>query len=126
MYADYEYYTLSYLKGRKERIDREEFEYYSGQAADKMQYLAMGKITENMAERKEIKDCCCAMAEEICKYEKARENGSCAPVSSWSNDGESGSYSIENSEVTEKGHNAKIMEIARRFLLRVGLLNRRC
>ena len=37
MYADYGYYTSNYLKGRKEQIDREEFEYYSGRAADKMQ-----------------------------------------------------------------------------------------
>lgn len=126
MYADYDYYLSDYLKKDTGKISGEDFDKYSSMAAEEMQYYTMGTITEEMAGRKEIKDCCCAMAEEIYKYETARENESGAVISSWSNDGESGSYDVADSEVTQKGHNAKKMQIARRYLLRLGLLNRRC
>lgn len=127
MYADYSYYLTGFPHTKAGPvIVCEDFPVYSEQATIRMDYLTGGRITDNLAEAREIKSCCCEMAEAIYKYEKARENDAAAPITSWNNDGESGSYDMSSSEVTEDGHNKQIGKIARKYLLRYGLLNRGC
>ena len=126
MYADYSYYLAGYLHKDSGLISAADFPFYAQQAGSRMDYLTWGRIADALEEREEIKLCCCEMAEAIYRYEKARENASGAPVASWSNDGESGSYEMSSSDFTEEGHNRKIGQIARKYLLRFGLLNRRC
>lgn len=127
MYADCSYYLHSFPHTAATPIIAcENFPVYAEQASLRMDYLTWGKITDTLAETKEVKSCCCEMAEAIYKYEKARNNEAGAPIASWNNDGESGSYDMNNSEVTEDGHNRKINQIARKYLLRYGLLNRGC
>lgn len=126
MYADYNYYLNGYSHGKPVLIDEMNFPAYSQQASVRMDYLTWGRITDSLAETVEVRSCCCKMAEAIYRYEQARSNVSGAPVSSWSNDGESGSFDMSSSVVTEEGHNRLIGQIARQYLLRFGILYRRC
>lgn len=126
MYADYGYYLAGYSHKDSGLIPENMFPFYSLKASVRMDYLTWGRITSALAERDEVKSCCCAMAEAIYRYDLARKNESGAVVASWSNDGESGSYDLQGSDLTEEGHKRKIGEISREYLLRLGLLNRRC
>lgn len=126
LYADYQDYQNNYKRGLAACIPEADFPFYAQQASHRMDYLTWGRITDTLAETENIKNCCCEMAEAIYRYERARNNDSGAPVSSWSNDGESGSYDMSGSDVTQNGHEKQIGQIARKYLLRLGLLNRGC
>jgi len=126
MYADYSYYLAGYLHKDSGLIPENDFPACSQKASTRMDYLTWGRITDAQAAGEEIQSCCCEMAEAVYRYEQARNNEAGAPVASWSNDGESGSYEMTSSDVTEEGHNRLIGRIARKYLLRLGLLDRRC
>lgn len=126
MYANYSYYKAGYLHKDTGLISEADFPAYAQQASMRIDYLTWGRVSDTLAAREEIKLCCCEMAEAIYRYDQARDNESAAPIVSWSNDGESGSYDISSSDITEEGHNRMINKIARKYLLRLGLLNRRC
>lgn len=126
MYADYSYYQAGYLHKDSGLIPESDFPSYSQKASARMDYLTWGRITDTQAAGTEIQSCCCEMAETIYRYEQAKDNESGAPVASWSNDGEAGSHDMSSSDFTEEGHNRKVGQIARKYLLRLGLLNRRC
>lgn len=126
MYADYSYYLAGYLHKDSGLISAADFPEYAQQASTRMDYLTWGRITDAQATSEKVKSCCCEMAEAIYKYERAKDNESGALVASWSNDGESGSFEMSSSDFTEEGHNRQIGKIARRYLLFLGVLNRRC
>lgn len=126
MYADYNYYLTKYLHKDSGLLSVTDFPVFAEKAGAKMDYLAWGRIQGSRADLDEVKSCCCELAEAIFLFERARDNESGAPVSSWSNDGESGSYDMASSNLTNEGHEKHVGAIARKYLLRLGLLSRRC
>lgn len=126
MYANYQEYLEYCGDVGKVVIPELEFPFYAKQASHRIDYLTWGKITDALAETENVKSCCCEIAEAIYRYDRARNNDSGAPVASWGNDGESGSYDMSSSDMTSNGHEKKIGQIARKYLLRLGLLNRGC
>lgn len=126
IYADYGYYQTRYSKEDSGLRDQKDFDIYAKKASVFMDYITAGRITDVIAESENLKDCCCDMAEQIYKFEKARDNESGGLVASWSNDGESGTYNLNESVVSESAHRRKMAEIARAYLLQFGLLYRGC
>lgn len=126
IYADYGYYQIGYLNKETGLICEEDFALYAKKASIHMDCISSGRITGSLAQNERIKDCCCEMAEQLYRFEKARENESGAPVASWSNDGESGTYDLSESGVSESAHRKKMAQIARMYLLQLGLLYRGC
>ena len=124
MYADYNFYVMQFDRSGSQLISGLDFPYYAGMASAKMDYLAQGKITGELQGKDEVKSCCCAVAEALYRYDQATDNPAAAPVTSWSNDGESGSYAMDSSSVTEEGLNRKVMQVMRTYLWKYGALYR--
>lgn len=126
MYADYAFYLAGFLHKDTGLISEAEFDGYADRASTEMDYRTMGRIRGALVESEAVKKCCCEMAEAIYQYDQVVANGSGAPLASWSNDGESGSYDLSATDLTPGGHAARLSAICQKHLLRLGVLNRRC
>lgn len=127
MYADYAYYETDYLLGREAAIPEEKFPYWEKQARVEVDKHTFGRIAEDPGLITEpVKDCVCEIAELLYKAdeitEQARQQGYAGPLASYSNDGESGSVDLSQSNYTESGKAEKIREIISRYLAFTGLL----
>lgn len=126
MYADYAFYLAGFLHRETGLIPEEEFDGYSERAGVEMDYRTMGRIRGGLAGSDAVKKCCCELAEAMYEYGQAVANGGGAPLASWSNDGESGSYDLSASDLTPESHAGRLSGICRKYLLRLGVLCRRC
>ena len=64
-YADYEYYTETYLLGRSAAVSAADFNFYAMQASTVIDRYTFGNIdAENVPEA--VQSCCCELAEILC------------------------------------------------------------
>lgn len=127
IYADYRYYVQDYLIGKEPVIPETEFDFFEKQAAKEIDMHTFKRIRANPALlTEEVKECVCAVTEFLYEAENvtkwAVSQGLAGPLVSWSNDGESGSIDINQSNYTESGKRSKIKDIIRLHLGNTGLL----
>ena len=127
MYADYFYYTDGYLIGRDPVVPENVFAYWEKQARTEIDRRSYGRLRykpELISEK--VKDCVCEVAELLYRADivarQEIESGAAGPLSSYSNDGESGTFDLSQSVCTESGKNRKVKEIIFRYLGDTGLL----
>lgn len=126
MYAslsDYESYS-----GKKEPlIPGGSWTYWERRAEGEIDKRTMGRLkTDPMLVTEAVKKCTCEIAELLYQAnefsEQARQQGGAGPLSSYSNDGESGTFDLSQSVYTEDGKDRKVKEIIYRYLAFSGLL----
>lgn len=127
VYADYAYYESGYLLGKAPAVPEDVFQYWEKQARAEIDALTFGRLQKNISLVPEgVKDCTCAVAELLYKAnsisEKALQEGAAGPLSSYSNDGESGTFALDESAYTETGKRAELQRLVHKYLGRTGLL----
>lgn len=111
VYADYSYYTDSYLLGRKAAIDAASFPYYARQASIEIDSMTFGRA----ADIEPVKMACCELAELMCEYCEVKQNKGIA--------GETvKGYSVSYREWSDAQYAAEIGSIIRKHLTDTGLL----
>ena len=124
-YVDFDYYTAEYLCGTEAVIPESEFAFYAKKAKAEIDAMTHNSIRYLTLVPDEVKDAACAIAEHLysCdKITKASLNSGLAGVlTSYSNDGESGTVD-SSSSYTEAGKRNAIRSIARKYLAYTGLL----
>lgn len=126
-YVDYSYYISGYLTGRTPSVPEGEFLYWEGQAEleiDKRTFRRLKQAPELVDDS--VKKCACAVLELLYKADKLSEQsyqaGHMGPLTSYSNDGVSGSFDLSQSEYAGAGKQKKIQEIIVTYLSHTGLL----
>lgn len=128
MYADRKYYETGYLLGRSPVIPEDVYPYWEKQAERVLnQYTLSRLVADFNLITDEVKDCTCELAELLYQADtvsqKAAEQGG-GLLSSYSNDGESGTFDLSQSSYTEEGKSKKEREIIYKYLGNTGLLYR--
>lgn len=126
-YVDNEYYLNDYLQGRDETVPEDDFAFWEKKARLTIDRATSSRIHDLDEIPEEVKDCTCAVMEVLYKgdvYEKQLSAaGLAGPLSSWSNDGESGSVDLSRAAyATADGREAEIRRILRLYLGDTGLL----
>lgn len=127
VYADFDYYVSDYKMGKAPEVSGEDFPYWEKQARAEIDALTFGRLKANPALIfDDVKDCICAVAELLYKAdslsEQARQAGAAGNLISYSNDGESGTFSAEGSAYTESGKKAEVKRLVYKYLGNTGLL----
>lgn len=127
MYADYEYYISEYLLGRSPAVPESEFLFWEKQARTEIDRFTFGRVAADQTLVTEpIKDCCCELTELLYQanqiVQQSAQSGGAGPLSSYSNDGQSGTFDLSQSVYTETGRRKKSQEIIYRYLAHTGLL----
>lgn len=118
-YVTQDYYISGYLQGRSPAVPDAEFPFWEKQAERIIDSYTFDRIkANNSLLTDDVKDCTCEMAELLYRADKASENASGygGPLSSYSNDGESGTIDLSRSVYTEEGKRNKCREIICRYL----------
>lgn len=130
MYADYRYYTEEYLLGREPVITSEkDFDFFERSAEKEVNNRTFGRIAKDQAFLSEdVKNCVCAIAEFLYRCsnldERNYQNGG-GQLVSYSNDGDSGSYDISESDyLSEQSRQKKVSNLISFYLSGTGLLYR--
>nr|DAU97151.1 MAG TPA: Head Tail Connector Protein [Caudoviricetes sp.] len=128
MYADRKYYETGYLLGRSPVIPEDIYPYWEKQAERVLnQYTLSRLVADFNLITDEVKDCTCELAELLYQADtvsqKVAEQGG-GLLSSYSNDGESGTFDLSQSSYTEEGKSKKEREIIYKYLGNTGLLYR--
>lgn len=128
MYADRKYYETGYLLGRSPVIPEDIYPYWEKQAERVLnQYTLSRLVADFNLITDEVKDCTCELAELLYQADtvsqKAAEQGG-GLLSSYSNDGESGTFDLSQSSYTEEGKSKKEREIIYKYLGNTGFLYR--
>lgn len=124
MYTNYEYYISEYLLGRTPAVPEKEFPYWEKQARAAVDQWTFNRVKkDNSLISEPVKDCVCAIAEQLYKTDKIKQNGD-APglLTSYSNDGESATYDVSQSIYTEEGSKKKVRNLIYQYLGDTGLL----
>lgn len=128
MYADYEFYTSEYLLGKAPTVPEESFPYWEREARMQIDSYTFGRIGSLPESPEEVKLCTCAVAEGLYQADKAKaeqqESGLAGPLSSWSNDGQSGTVDLSNSTLTETGKMKEVRRLIAQYLCNTGLMYR--
>lgn len=126
MYADYEYYTSSFLEGGSAKIPQNEFARFEKYSELEIDALTYGRTAKMATIPDRVKDCVCAVAELLyeadTQSEAYRSQGLAGPLTSWSNDGQSGTVDLGQSTLTEAGKQKQIRRLCRLYLDPLGLL----
>lgn len=124
MFATYKFYTSEYLMGRSPSIPEADFPFWESEAELEINARTFGRLQKDKRLlNDQVKKCACAVAELLYKADKMdNQNSGAGPLVSYSNDGESGTFDLSESVLTESGRRAKITDICRKYLLRTGLL----
>lgn len=125
MYASFNYYENNYLLGQETKIDEDAFPYWEKQAERVLNQYTFSRLASKFGLiTDEVKDCACELAELLYQADKstrqAAEQGGF--LTSFSNDGESGTFDLSQSTFTEEGKAKKTREIIHRHLGDTGLL----
>nr|DAP06073.1 MAG TPA: Head Tail Connector Protein [Caudoviricetes sp.] len=128
MYADRSYYETGYLLGRSPVIPEGIYPYWEKQAERVLNQYTMSRLAADFdLITEDVKDCTCELAELLYQADtvaqKAAEQGG-GLLSSYSNDGESGTFDLSQSSYTEEGKSKKEREIIYKYLGNTGLLYR--
>lgn len=126
MYADFSDYE-KYSEKKEPLIPGDSWTNWERQAEGEIDKRTMGRLKTNPALVTEaVKNCTCELAELLYQAnefsEQARQQGGAGPLTSYSNDGESGTFDLSQSVYTEDGKAGKIKEIIYRYLAFTGLL----
>lgn len=127
-YADYAYYTSRYLMGTEPTIpDEMTFLFWEKKARAEIDAVTFGHIAANPTLISvSVKECSCAITELLFKAnslsEKTEQNGMAGVMTSYSNDGQSGTFDISQSVYTESGKKAEIRRLINLHLGNTGLL----
>lgn len=127
MYVDYAYYTSEYLLGKAPAVPEDEFCFWEKQARGVIDMHTFGRLAvDSNLISDEVKDCACAITELLYKAnsvsEQALSEGAPGPLTSYSNDGESGSFDLKESIYTESGKKAEARRLVYQYLGNTGLL----
>lgn len=118
-YVDYIFYSTEYIG---DVIQPEDFPKYEKRARVELDRLTFDRLKkDDTLITSEVKECTCAIAEALYEADMDPVSAS-SPLSSYSNDGESGTFDLSNSMHTESGKAKRLREIARRYLTMTGLL----
>ena len=128
MYADRNHYESEYLLGKPPVIPEDVYPYWEKQAERVLnQYTLSRLVADFNLITDEVKDCVCELAELLYQADtvsqKAAEQGG-GLLSSYSNDGQSGTFDLSQSSYTEEGKTKKAKEIIYKYLGNTGLLYR--
>lgn len=131
--VNYDYYLSEYCDGRCPVIENEDdYPFFLKWAFREVDALTFGRLKNLTEYTEEIKDCLCAIADVLYKGEKAKdalaEDG--APggaLASYSNDGESRSFTYQTAQeaesiYTESGRRREIKRICVMYLGNTGML----
>ena len=125
MYADYGYYTDGYLLGRSPAVPEAVFPYWEKQAERVLNQYTFSRLASNFGLiTDDVKDCTCELAELLYQADRTSQQASEQGgfLTSFSNDGESGTFDLSQSNFTEEGKARKTKEIIYRYLGNTGLL----
>lgn len=130
MYADYEYYTGIYLAGRDPTIKNEkDFVFFERSAENEINNHTFGRILKRPdLITDDVQNCVCAVTEFLFKCntldDDSFQNGG-GQLVSYSNDGDSGSYDLSQSDfVSGQARQKKISSLVSFYLSGTGLLYR--
>ena len=128
VYVDYEFYTSEYLLGKTPVVPEESFLYWEREARAQVDLYTIGIVKTKAEAPEEVKLCTCAVAEVLYQADKAKaeqqESGLAGPLSSWSNDGQSGTVDLSNSTLTETGKMKEVRRLIAQYLCNTGLMYR--
>lgn len=118
-YADYSYYTDNYLSGRTALISASDFDYYAEQAGIWLSHYTYGNVENVKNIPDKVKQCTCAIAEKMCRYDKTTETQGITSE-------KIGDYSVSyESRATQKeALKIDIKELVNMYLSNTGLLSR--
>lgn len=127
MYAKYSYYENKYLLGREPSVSEEDFEFFEKAAAREVNRYTHGRLKANSdLVTDDVRDCVCAITEVLYQSDKisksAAEQGIAGVLTSYSNDGQSGTYDVSQSIYTETGKQKEIKRLIYLHLSDTGLL----
>lgn len=117
-YADYNYYTVTYLAGKTAAVTAAEFPYYANQATALINQYTFGNINADDVPD-EVKMCCCNLVDELHSMATSETAGK-AGISSESVQGWSQSY--ESTEARKTAIKSAQKECIRKWLSNTGLL----
>ena len=112
-YVTRDYYISGYLQGRSPAVPDADFLFWEKQAERIIDSYTFDRIKANISLLTEnVKDCTCEIAELLYRADKASQSASDygGPLSSYSNDGESGTIDLSRSVYTEEGKRDKCRE----------------
>lgn len=126
-YVEYEYYMENYLLGREPAVPEKEFPYWAKQAGREVDAVTFDRLKKRLdLVTDDVRDFTCAVCELLYKSaaitDEAAANGAAGPLSSFSNDGQSGTYATAESVYTETGKKMEISRLAMQYLSGTGLL----
>ena len=124
MYVDYEYYSSEYLLGRSPAVPDTAFAYWEKEARLIVDKATYGRLKSNASLIDEnVKDCVCAILELLYQSDKLSGGGDTPGIlASYSNDGESGTFDLSQSDYTPDGKMWKIRSLLGLYLSGTGLL----
>ena len=124
-YADFEYYQ-EYLCGREAVVPEAEFGYWEKAARREIDLVTFDRIPRRDVLPEAVRECTCELAELLYKADRldrqALADGAPGVLTSYSNDGQSGTFDTSQSVYTADGKQAEIRRIIRRYLLNTGLM----
>ena len=127
MYVDYTYYENYIRCSDTPLIYKDSWNCWERMAEGELDKRTMGRLKKDPGLITEsVKDCICEIAEFLFRANEfeaqAQEQGGAGLLTSYSNDGESGTFDLSQSVYTEEGKARKIREIIYRYLAFTGLL----
>lgn len=130
MYADYQYYTNDYLLGRNPVIsDEKDFKFFERSAEkeiDNRTFVRIANDPDLLSD--DVKSCTCAVTEFLYKCDTLDDENyqtGGGQLVSYSNDGDSGSYDISQSDyISGQARKKKIDSLVSFYLSGTGLLYR--
>lgn len=127
VYVDYEYYISRYLLGKEPAVPESDFAFWEKQASKEIDRYAYGRLkADSSLVSDDVKDCCCAITELLYRAhtlsEQAAAQGMTGVMTSYSNDGQSGTFDVSQSVYTESGKKAEIRRLTSLYLGNTGLL----
>ena len=127
VYVDYEYYISRYLLGKEPAVPEKEFAFWEKQASKEIDRYTYSRLkADSSIVSDDVKDCVCAIAELLYKAntlsEQASAQGIAGTMTSYSNDGQSGTFDVSQSIYTESGKKAEIRRLIYLYLGNAGLL----
>lgn len=126
-YVTWDYYISGYLQGRSPAVPDTCFPFWEKQAERIVDSYTFDRIKANDSLlTDDVKDCTCELIELLYRADKASQSTSDfgGPLTSYSNDGESGTIDLSRSIYTEEGKRKKCREIICRYLGNTPLLYR--
>lgn len=117
-YADYNYYTVTYLAGKTAAATAAEFPYYANQATALINQYTFGNINADDVPD-EVKMCCCNLVDELHSMATSETAGK-AGISSESVQG--WSVSLESTEARKNAVKSAQKDIIKQWLYNTGLL----